>query len=481
MKIFLIIFFKFVRKNNSGNHNSEQFIVNVCKVDLYEMFGLNINFLAAEIFTISLWTLFHFIEGGCNWPSAFASTTWEDNERGTLTFSATEVTGLSIDVSARDSSTGFIDTWECASMADFGSRGILTLKSTQVFTSVGATYVAYLCLVMTQITGADSYYYYQKHAMEGTLNERVKIFTDGSLTTAAEICGSVTVPTEDFHFMVKTGSETASKQYCSPSLLAKFDYEVTDASGAVTCDTSTDNWNVCTDRTAMTFDYSTCPTEMMYSATGTVVCMVNLTSTYEYVVVYNTDASASSKFSCVVSDSAGTAATFVSGRCGQTSQTPTVFAQDSSGTNIGFKVTMTPTETCPFLQPTTATTTTTSATTAGTQPEPEGGSIIPIIIGAVVGLLLLLLAVAIAIYCWKRKKNRVTEHTDEKTGIPPGFTTNEADNGHVARMTVVEIDNPALTATPLERNTLTPLPRSRHPDLQLVVPPISTQLDIRRR
>ncbi|KAH3755760.1 hypothetical protein DPMN_190459 [Dreissena polymorpha] len=44
------------------------------------------------------------------------------------------------------------------------------------------------------------------------------------------------------------------------------EYNVTSSNGAVSCTGPADSWDVCTDKTKMTFNYSTCATQMMYSS-----------------------------------------------------------------------------------------------------------------------------------------------------------------------------------------------------------------------
>ncbi|XP_053399590.1 uncharacterized protein LOC123557252 [Mercenaria mercenaria] len=292
------------------------------------------------------WILFEvapkFCEGGCTWPTTFVSSTWRDNTRGDIIFGTGTLTGWSITVQGTT-----VDQWECLDQSYFDTEGILIIKSTETFDYVGGTWTTFICFEMTMIT-EDSYYYYQKHDQIDTGGyERGKFDTDGTITGKANICGTNTVPAAEFHFMVKSGSESASKQYCSPSLLAKMDYTHTDDQGAETCQDTTDDWDVCTDRTMMTFDYTSpaCSTEMAYSSGGQVYCMVNLTSTYEYTVVYNADASPTYRFACIVSNSAGTAASVVYNNC-TIGQTPTSYAKLHDGSDIGYLVTMTAKETC---------------------------------------------------------------------------------------------------------------------------------------
>lgn len=407
-----------------------------------------------------------FCKGGCTWPSAFEGTTWRDNTRGDITFGTDTLSGWSVTISSTT-----IDQWECLDNTFFDSEGILIMKSTQTFVHVGGTWTTFICFEMTKVTD-NSYYYYQKHEQigDGGGNERGYFSTDGTVTGKSTICSTgTTVPAAEFHFMVKSGSESASKQYCPPSLLAKMDYTHIDSSGTTTCDASSDNWDVCTNRTLMTFNYMSpsCSTEMAYSAGGEVFCMVNLTSsTYEYVVVYNTDSSPTYRFACIVSNSGGTAASMVYNNC-TIGQTPTSYAKLHDGSDIGYLVTMTAFETCPFLGPSTG-----ESTSGG-----GGGlDILPIIIGAVAGILVLII-IAIVIYCLKFRNRSDVSHNDsddEKQKSPV-----ENRNGHVEKIKVEEVDtNPALTIQPETRNTLTPLPPKLDTSATSprVLPPISNHV-----
>ena len=61
------------------------------------------------------------------------------------------------------------------------------------------------------------------------------------------------------------GHESDSKQYCPPSLLARMDYSYTGSDTSTACQSSVDDWDVCTDRMIMTFDYTTCSQQMASS------------------------------------------------------------------------------------------------------------------------------------------------------------------------------------------------------------------------
>ena len=67
------------------------------------------------------------------------------------------------------------------------------------------------------------------------------------------------------YFPIPLGTESASKQNCASSLLAVMDYTL-DTLGTTTCAGSVDDWDVCTDRTIMKFNYTTCSSEMAYSS-----------------------------------------------------------------------------------------------------------------------------------------------------------------------------------------------------------------------
>ncbi|XP_052238348.1 uncharacterized protein LOC127849643 [Dreissena polymorpha] len=276
-----------------------------------------------------------YCQGGCTWSTAFGNTVWNGTD-GTLTFASDTLTGFNVNVSSVDPSVNSVSKWECLSTTYFSTDGILLLKSTQVFKHTNGLHMAYLCLTLKDVSSPDAYYFYRTHAQTPSLNnERIKISQTGSFTTQGQICGDVP-PVHEFHYMVKQGKELTSRQFCPPSLLAKMDYNVTSAGGANSCTSSVDDWDVCTNKTEMVFNYTTCATQMLYSSAGKVYCMFNMTATNDYAIVYVED----NQFICVVSNTAGTAASFVGGHCGQTDHTPTSFAKQG-GVDVGFTVTMT--------------------------------------------------------------------------------------------------------------------------------------------
>ena len=76
------------------------------------------------------------------------------------------------------------------------------------------------------------------------------------------------IATVYFQFiLLYIGFESSAKQYCPPSLLARMDYNYTGSDSSVACSGSNDDWDVCTDRMVMTFNYSTCAQQMANSGT----------------------------------------------------------------------------------------------------------------------------------------------------------------------------------------------------------------------
>lgn len=68
-------------------------------------------------------TSYIFSEGGCPWPSVFASSTWRDNTRGDITFGTDTLTGWSVSIQGST-----INQWECLDNSFFDSEGILIIK-----------------------------------------------------------------------------------------------------------------------------------------------------------------------------------------------------------------------------------------------------------------------------------------------------------------------------------------------------------------
>ncbi|KAL3879727.1 hypothetical protein ACJMK2_032013, partial [Sinanodonta woodiana] len=180
----------------------------------------------------------------------------------------------------------------------------------------------YLCLDLVPITSV-SYYYYQRHEAQPTFGyERVYVSTLNNITSSSEICNfTISIPTSEFHVLVKSGSASDAKVTCPSGILGKYDYiYYPKDNSSARCINSKDLWDGCTDKTMVTFNYSTCTQNIAYSGGGVVWCVANIGDTYG--VVYNNDSwlvsskddrLATYRFSCIVGNHAS--ASIAPGNC----------------------------------------------------------------------------------------------------------------------------------------------------------------------
>ncbi|KAL3880364.1 hypothetical protein ACJMK2_032608 [Sinanodonta woodiana] len=292
------------------------------------------------------------------WPSTFVSTTWLDNTRGTLIFTNTSVSGLTMTLYGASH-----NTWDCV---DNSSSSLLIMKSQSTISiqlsGITLTLSAYLCLELVQITSV-SYYYYQRQEAQPTFGyERVYVSTLSNITSSSELCNFKTsIPTAEFHVMVKSGNASSAKVTCPSGILGKYDYVYypKDNSSAL-CNSSKDLWDGCTDKTMITFNYTTCTQYIAYSAGGVVWCVANIANTYG--VVYNNDSSVVSsntndkvstyRFSCIVGNHAS--ASIAPGNC-TSQQTATSYPLKWNSLNLvndnaGVYLTLSPYVTCDSTQ-----------------------------------------------------------------------------------------------------------------------------------
>ncbi|WAQ97744.1 hypothetical protein MAR_022117 [Mya arenaria] len=217
--------------------------------------------------------------GQCTFESPFSNSAWYDNTKGELTFTGTTMSGWSFTIFGGSTA---IRSWRCV---DHVTDTYLVLRTTSTFgvtvTGVTKSVYGYVCLALTRLSDA-SYIYYQQH---------------DDVATAAVTCPD--------------------------SLLHVADYTVTSSDGTLTCN-GTDSWDVCTDVTQMTFDYTTCTTEVMFSAGGVLTCVATVTSGgYDYITVYNQDTaitSSTNRFACI--STSGRWSSVAPGNC-TAFQTPT--------------------------------------------------------------------------------------------------------------------------------------------------------------
>lgn len=284
------------------------------------------QFMSYVVYTITIFTVSE-VSGACTFPSSFVNSTWYDNTRGTLTFTKTTMSGWVFTVYSKT-----LSTWQCV---DNSSSTVLVMRSNSSFNYSTISLYAYICLSLTEIT-ARSYYYYQRHAMEPNAGqERVMISDNGSLTK--NICNnSITVPDLEFHVLVKTGSESDAAIQLPDIFQFYSDYYYTASNGTVACNNSVDRWDMCTNNSAITFNYSTCSQPIAFSTNGSFWVVANMSaSTYECIVVYNRDTgnlkNDSYRFACICFD--GFNASVAPRNC-TSNQKPTSLPTEADGTTL---------------------------------------------------------------------------------------------------------------------------------------------------
>ncbi|XP_060573353.1 uncharacterized protein LOC132731232 [Ruditapes philippinarum] len=94
--------------------------------------------------------------GQCNIPSPFASSTWLDSTRGTITFDTTTMNGWGVTVFNQQRSS-----WECVDSSDSST---LVLKSTTSILYSNSPIFIFMCMKLTQIT-TNSYSYKLQQGM----------------------------------------------------------------------------------------------------------------------------------------------------------------------------------------------------------------------------------------------------------------------------------------------------------------------------
>ena len=72
------------------------------------------------------------------------------------------------------------------------------------------------------------------------------------------------------------GNAADAYQNCPDSFFGEYTYEATDAQGATSCGTGREHWDVCTDYTRMTFDYTLCNTVIASSGMFNYIMIINL-------------------------------------------------------------------------------------------------------------------------------------------------------------------------------------------------------------
>ncbi|KAL4230223.1 hypothetical protein ACF0H5_010608 [Mactra antiquata] len=259
--------------------------------------------LYAFVFVIHLFNYINLGSSQCTFGSTFASSTWHDNTKGTLTFTTTRMSGWSF-TSTRDTGSSTIQQWQCH---DHTNDNYLILRTTSTFlfqtTSSTVSVYGYLCLQLTSVT-QYSFIYYQQQVQEINLGgERIRVSDVGTLTLNDVCDTSINLPQSEYHVLVKSGSEASAAIQCPDNLLFSADYYYINNDNTQACTGSSDVWNMCNNKKQMTFNYNRCSQQIAFSAEGNFYCVANVfTNGYDFTTVYNRDAtltSSTSQFACL--------------------------------------------------------------------------------------------------------------------------------------------------------------------------------------
>ncbi|KAL3871759.1 hypothetical protein ACJMK2_039737 [Sinanodonta woodiana] len=268
------------------------------------------------------------------------------------------------------------------------------MRSMQAFSPFvgGSTYyLAYICFDMRAVTSYSYYYYQQSDKETGFSNERIVGLTNGTaVTSTSQVC-KTTVDVSEYHTLVKSGAGYSSLVTCPDVMLGNYNYKYTDSTGSY-C-TNTTVMDVCSNKSVIIFNYTTCSQRIAYSASGIIGCIISISSgSTTYVTTYNfdtnVDGSTTYRLTCwaMAYNGSNVIASIKPTDC-DNQQSPTTLPTG------GAIVTMTP-----YCVPTT--TSSTSKTDIG------------LIVGLVLGFLILIIIIILIIYfccCWwpPRRRNKL--------------------------------------------------------------------------
>ncbi|KAL4230222.1 hypothetical protein ACF0H5_010607 [Mactra antiquata] len=329
----------------------------------------------------------------CTFSSSFAGSTWLDNTRGTLVFTDTQISGWTVNVLNQQ-----INSWNCY---DNSSSSRLVLKSaTQVLYSTISIDV-YACLTLTKVTDV-SYTYVQQQVQVPDAGYDRLLFSNSASVSLSAICDtSASIPTLEFHVLVKQGnfiaiSVGASAAISFPNkLLRTSDYEYKESDGTVACNGTVDRLDMCTDNTQLSVNYSTCPQQIAYTAGGRAWCVAKKSlSGYQCAVVMNQDDTISgtaTQFACLCSN--GKKISVVSNNC-TSNQEPTAYPTAADGVSvIGYLLDITTVfENCAPVSDGDGDTASSSSSNVG------------LIAGIVVVLIIIIIIIVICVILYKRGK-----------------------------------------------------------------------------
>ncbi|XP_052103173.1 uncharacterized protein LOC127736655 [Mytilus californianus] len=217
-----------------------------------------------------------------------------------------------------------VTEWTCHSVID---DFIISKGKTTVYL-FGSNQDVYICMKMTTITESSFSYYVMSDKEVNANNERVYIISSGTAVSNVDsICQtSSSLGDEEYNVMVKQGYEQDAKQYCPSVFLGNFFYTYDNGTGT-SCGTGSE-WDVCTNRTTMKFNYTQCATIIAYSDTE-VFCVASVASSNViYLTVFNNgivDSVSLYRFTCMTISSSGSSlsVSLQKGKCDK-GQSPTV-------------------------------------------------------------------------------------------------------------------------------------------------------------
>nr|XP_034301244.1 uncharacterized protein LOC105330858 isoform X2 [Crassostrea gigas] len=270
--------------------------------------------------------------GSCSLPSSWDGK-WYDSGLGDIIFSHSShnVQGWPMTVNGQT-----VTSWTCQTQRN--TDNLLLFKADQIIEVNGVMKNVFRCIKWTNITD-NSYHYYVFNDVESNAgNQRVKIEDhDPSVQSwnISDYCTPTSAPvTEEYHVIVKEGQESSVKQWCPIPLISNFTYTHND--GSTTSCSASSALSVCPSWNTLTFDYSNCSTEQIFSKEGVGYCVQTITkgNTFYTSVLNPGDVTGVGhhRFTCLaislsgsqiqISDSAGSC---------EAGQTATVKASDGSG------------------------------------------------------------------------------------------------------------------------------------------------------
>nr|XP_022322382.1 uncharacterized protein LOC111123938 isoform X5 [Crassostrea virginica] len=270
--------------------------------------------------------------GSCSMPSTWDGK-WYDSGLGDIVFSHTShsLDGWTMSVHGQP-----ITSW--TGQTQDNADNLLLFKADQVIEVNGVKKNVFRCIKWTNITNNSFYYYVQNDIDSNAGNQRVKIEDhDPSVQSwnISDYCNPSSAPViEEYHVIVAEGHESSAKQWCPIPLLGNFTYTHND--GSATSCTSASGLSLCPTWNTLTFDYTKCATEQIFSKEGVGYCVQTIAkgTTFFTTVLNpgNVTGAGHHRFTCLaitvsgnqvqISDSAGSC---------EAGQTATVKASDGSG------------------------------------------------------------------------------------------------------------------------------------------------------